>query len=65
LCPSVDRGCYGCFGPKETPNSASLTGWLADHGTPDREIALVFRTFNAASEEFAAEAQNHDPSRLT
>ena len=20
LCPSYDRGCYGCFGPKETPS---------------------------------------------
>jgi coenzyme F420-reducing hydrogenase gamma subunit len=65
LCPSVDRGCYGCFGPKENPNTVSLTGWLAGRGTPDREIALAFRTFNAASEEFAVEAQKHDPSRLT
>ena len=22
LCPSYDRGCYGCFGPMETPNTA-------------------------------------------
>ena len=21
LCPSYDRGCYGCYGPKETPNT--------------------------------------------
>ena len=25
LCPSYDRGCYGCFGPKETPNTPSLS----------------------------------------
>ena len=24
ICPSYDRGCYGCFGPKETPNTPSL-----------------------------------------
>jgi sulfhydrogenase subunit delta len=24
LCPSYHRGCYGCFGPMETPNVASL-----------------------------------------
>ncbi|MEZ0227484.1 MAG: oxidoreductase [Planctomycetota bacterium] len=24
LCPSFARGCYGCFGPSETPNRASL-----------------------------------------
>ena len=22
ICPAYDRGCYGCFGPKETPNTA-------------------------------------------
>ena len=28
LCPSYARGCYGCFGPMETPNTASLAaGW--------------------------------------
>ncbi len=25
LCPSVNRGCYGCFGPMETPNTAALS----------------------------------------
>src|SRR5574340_1153280 len=24
LCPSYSRGCYGCYGPKETPNTAAL-----------------------------------------
>ena len=24
LCPAYNRGCYGCFGPMETPNTASL-----------------------------------------
>ena len=28
LCPSYDRGCYGCFGPMETPNTVSLTRQL-------------------------------------
>src|SRR5690606_11478288 len=26
LCPSYRRGCYGCFGPMETPNMPSLGG---------------------------------------
>jgi len=25
LCPSYDRGCYGCFGPMESPNTAALS----------------------------------------
>jgi coenzyme F420-reducing hydrogenase gamma subunit len=64
LCPSVDRGCYGCFGPKETPNAPSLTRWFADHGVPDRDIGLVFRTFNTAADDFAKEAQAHESPRL-
>ena len=24
LCPAYDRGCYGCFGPMETPNTGAL-----------------------------------------
>ena len=24
LCPAYDRGCYGCFGPMESPNTSSL-----------------------------------------
>jgi coenzyme F420-reducing hydrogenase gamma subunit len=65
LCPSVDRGCYGCFGPKENSNTGSLTRWFSGHGVSDRNIALVFRTFHAASDEFATEALRHDPPRLT
>ena len=30
LCPSYDRGCYGCYGPMESPNTASLAGWMRD-----------------------------------
>ena len=32
LCPAYARGCYGCFGPKETPNTASLSAWWSETG---------------------------------
>ena len=25
ICPAYNRGCYGCFGPMETPNTVSLS----------------------------------------
>jgi coenzyme F420-reducing hydrogenase gamma subunit len=28
ICPTYQRGCYGCYGPKETPNTASLSAWF-------------------------------------
>ena len=44
LCPSYDRGCYGCYGPMETPNSISLSGQLRTLGMDERELRRVYRT---------------------
>jgi len=46
LCPAYNRGCYGCFGPKETPNTVSLTRELKVLGMSDKNVDRVFRTFN-------------------
>jgi sulfhydrogenase subunit delta len=53
ICPSYDRGCYGCFGPMETPNTVSLTRQLRVLGMGDREVDRVFRTFNVQAFEEA------------
>jgi sulfhydrogenase subunit delta len=60
LCPSFNRGCYGCFGPKETPNTRSLSGWWTRLGVNDRDIMRVFRTFNANTEAFRRESEIHE-----
>jgi sulfhydrogenase subunit delta len=52
LCPAYNRGCYGCFGPKETPNTASLTRRLRLLGLDDRDVERVYRTFNADAPAF-------------
>jgi sulfhydrogenase subunit delta len=52
LCPSYDRGCFGCFGPMETPNTASLTNQFRTLGEADDQIARVFRSFNAWAWQF-------------
>jgi sulfhydrogenase subunit delta len=50
LCPVFDRGCYGCFGIKETANPAALTAWWSDAlGVDPDDIRRVLRTFNAAA----------------
>ena len=62
LCPSVDRGCYGCFGPKETPNTASLADRFITHtGVEQRRTGELFQSFNAAADEFQREARRHEP----
>ncbi len=52
LCPSYDRGCFGCFGPMESPNTAALVSLLRRQGRSDRDVERVFRTFNAGAEAF-------------
>jgi coenzyme F420-reducing hydrogenase gamma subunit len=52
LCPTYNRGCYGCFGPMESPNTISLTRQLKVLGMTDRGVERVFRTFNADTPEF-------------
>jgi coenzyme F420-reducing hydrogenase gamma subunit len=51
LCPSYNRGCYGCFGPKETPNTVALTRELRVLGMDERGVDRVFRTFNVGAFE--------------
>ena len=52
ICPAYTRGCYGCFGPMETPNTASLSRQLRSLGMSDPELVRVFRTFNANAAAF-------------
>jgi sulfhydrogenase subunit delta len=62
LCPSYDRGCYGCFGPMETPNTASLSARLEQLGMSSPDLVRVFRTFNANAEGFREESEARDAS---
>ena len=56
ICPSYNRGCYGCFGPMESPNIAALSAHMLEHGTSETAIDRLLHTFNAAAEPFAGAA---------
>jgi coenzyme F420-reducing hydrogenase gamma subunit len=60
LCPSFDRGCYGCFGPMENPNPPSLSKQFLEMGMSRREISLSFRRFNAYAEPFRKESEAYE-----
>jgi coenzyme F420-reducing hydrogenase gamma subunit len=61
LCPSYNRGCYACFGPKETPNTESLSQWMSDKlGMKEIDILRAFRGFNAYSDPFRRESEAHE-----
>ncbi|MCB2155768.1 oxidoreductase [bacterium] len=61
LCPSYDRGCFGCFGPKETANTPALgEWWKTELGVDSDGVKRSFRTFNAYAEAFRRESESHE-----
>lgn len=52
LCPTYHRGCYGCFGPAETTNTAGLEKALLATGKTHDDVARLYSTFNVAAPEF-------------
>lgn len=60
ICPSYGRGCYGCFGPKETPNTASLSKRFKQLGVKEDDLVRAYRSFNAAAEPFRRESESHE-----
>src|SRR6266571_2469081 len=58
ICPAFNRGCYGCFGPIDAPDTASLTTRLSGLGMTGIEMNRVYSTFNAAAPAFAAAAKH-------
>ena len=52
LCPAHQRGCYGCFGPLETPNAAAEVGLLRATGMTEGDVLRAFRTFHTGDPTF-------------
>ncbi len=60
ICPAYARGCYGCFGPKETPNTGSLSRQWVTLGRTAPDIVRAYRTFNAQAEAFRQESEAYE-----
>lgn len=52
LCPSAGRGCYGCYGPGENPNTKALGQWFEGLGLLPEQIANQFLAINSQAEPF-------------
>jgi sulfhydrogenase subunit delta len=59
ICPAYARGCYGCFGPMESPNTVSLAARLQQLGLNEPALVRSFRTFNAGAAAFRQEGERH------
>lgn len=60
LCPSYHRGCFGCYGPMENPNTAALSARMKELDATRHDIMLAFRGFNAYAEAFRKESDSHE-----
>jgi sulfhydrogenase subunit delta len=60
ICPSYHRGCYGCFGPKESVNTSSLAQWLKTLNVGKDDLVRAFRGFNAYADSFRKESEAHE-----
>ena len=60
ICPSYNRGCYGCFGPMENPNPPALSKQFRALGKDRHEVMLMYRGFNAYAEAFRKESEVHE-----
>ena len=61
VCPSMGRGCYGCFGPKEGANTRALAERMLEMGIPREEVLRSFRFITGYAEAFREESLRHEP----
>ncbi|MCB2224521.1 MAG: oxidoreductase [Actinobacteria bacterium] len=52
ICPSFHRGCYGCFGPMESPNTAALGERWLELGIDREVIRDQYHFFNSWADAF-------------
>lgn len=61
LCPHHNRACYGCFGPMEQPNMASLGQWFTSRlGQDARDMKRMLRLFNGYIEPFKQASDRYE-----
>ena len=62
LCPGVNRGCYGCYGPCEKPPTEVLAHWFTGLGLGPEQIARRFLAFTPEAPAFYSAGRSRLPS---
>ncbi|MDT8448459.1 MAG: oxidoreductase [bacterium] len=60
LCPTYDRGCFGCFGPKEQANVKSMSRVIETKGASREELKRLYRKFTAGDPTLARESERYE-----
>ncbi len=58
LCPTYNRGCYGCFGPVNGANPSALLKQFQQQGHAAQQLVPLLRNFNAAAPVFRAASES-------
>ena len=64
ICPSFDRGCYGCFGPAGQPNCEASRIICYRVEVHPRCWCPLLRNFNATAPAFREEGNRIDPGTI-
>jgi sulfhydrogenase subunit delta len=56
ICPTFNRGCFGCYGPAQQTHVQSLTDHLMSQGAAPQQLVQLLRNFNSGAETFQAES---------
>jgi len=62
LCPAYQRGCYGCFGPMESPNPEALASMLKTDGMGQDRLVRLLRGFTGYAEAFRSASDKLEKS---
>lgn len=57
LCPRFQRGCFGCYGPSQSPNPPAMSAAWRFQGGDEATLGRAWRGITAADPVFDAEAQ--------
>jgi len=60
ICPAYHRGCYGCFGPMESPNTNAMSAAWSELGVDQAAVRHAYHTFNAWAEPFREAGRSDD-----
>lgn len=64
LCPSIGRGCFGCFGPSESADPAALREGLARVGMSECELTALDRSLRMFTVGAFGRVERREPDGL-
>lgn len=60
ICPAFRRGCYGCFGPSDSPQPRALSQRFQQLGLSEAELVRLYRGFNSHASAFVEESLHYE-----